>query len=69
MILIAELIGLLVWTYASWYVGRNWVKLNSVSDIQAAYTAAVAKAESAKANVEAEIKSAEDKAAALKALV
>lgn len=52
-----------------WYLGKNWVKYNSVSDIESVYKDAATKLEALKTNVATEAKAAEDKAASLKALL
>lgn len=69
MILIAEVIGFVLYTGIVWYFGRNWDTLNSSSDLETAYKTAAAKVDSVKADITAEIAAAEAKTAALKALV
>lgn len=69
MILIAEVIGFVLYTGIVWYFGRNWDTLNSSSDLETAYKTAAAKVDSVKADIATEIATAETKTAALKALV
>lgn len=63
---IAGAVGLLL---IGWYLGKNWVKYNSVSDIENVYKDAASKLEALKTSVATEAKAAEDKAASLKALL
>lgn len=61
--------GAVILLLIGWYLGKNWTAYNSVSDIELLYKNAADKLSALKANVATEAKAAEDKAAALKALL
>ena len=64
-----KIFGGLLWTALAAYIGNKWANLNSVSDIENEYKAAVAALETLKTKLAAEIAAAEAKATSLKSLV
>lgn len=64
-----KLVGFVLYTLVVWWGGTKWTQYNSVSDIEGLFKDAAAKLDVLKANVAEEAKAAEDKAAALKALL
>jgi hypothetical protein len=82
MLTISAIIAVLALGYAGYKIYENWPRVNSVSDLQTifkdynsvddlkvAFDDAKKKVDDFKAGVEAEIKTTEDKVAALKSLV
>lgn len=64
-----KIVGFVLYTAFVWFIGRKWNQYNSVSDIEVVFKDISSKFEAIKTDVGVAAKAAEDKAAALKALL